>query len=51
MTGQDGYRPEHGGLCPRCEHTRRELESERRTEEAEPANGIMARLRARAAEH
>ncbi|MGN9796362.1 hypothetical protein ACTMTU_35510 [Streptomyces sp. OZ13] len=39
-----------GRLCPRCEHARRELEGERRTEDAAPANGIMARLRARATE-
>ncbi|MDQ0847439.1 hypothetical protein [Streptomyces sp. V1I6] len=51
MTGEDGYRPERGGLCPSCEHARRELERERRgTEDAEPANSIMARLRARATE-
>jgi hypothetical protein len=49
-TGEDSYRPEQGGLCPRCEHARRDLERERRTEEAEPAGGIMARLRARATE-
>jgi hypothetical protein len=49
MTGEDGYQPGRGGLCPRCEHARRELERERRgTEDAGPANGIMARLRARA---
>jgi rubrerythrin len=50
MTGEDGYRPEPGGLCPRCEHARRELEHERRMQEGGPAGGIMARLRARAAE-
>jgi hypothetical protein len=50
MSGEGGYRPERGGLCPRCEHARRELERERRTEDAGPANGIMARLRGRAGE-
>ena len=24
-TGEDGYQAERGGLCPRCEHARREL--------------------------
>lgn len=38
-----------GGLCPDCEHTRREAERERQAaEEAARNNGILARIRARA---
>ncbi|MFE3144252.1 replication-relaxation family protein [Streptomyces scopuliridis] len=47
-TGRDGYRPTEGGLCPACEHTRRE-QAQRHTaaQDAAANNGILARLRAR----
>ncbi|MFF3061453.1 replication-relaxation family protein [Streptomyces sp. NPDC057909] len=44
----DGYRPTRGGLCPDCEHARREVEqAHQAAEEAALNNGILARLRAR----
>ncbi|WP_327425369.1 hypothetical protein OG963_00340 [Streptomyces sp. NBC_01707] len=46
--GPDGYRPIEGGLCPACEHIRREAEREHQVaEEAARNNGVLARLRAR----
>ncbi|MGW3736465.1 replication-relaxation family protein [Streptomyces sp. NPDC005148] len=46
--GPDEYRPTEGGLCPVCEHIRREAEREHQAaEEAARNNGALAQLRAR----
>lgn len=47
--GLDGYRPTEGGLCPDCQHTRREEAQQSVTaEDMASTNGILARLKARA---
>ncbi|MGW3660021.1 hypothetical protein ACWD6R_32215 [Streptomyces sp. NPDC005151] len=49
--GEDGYRPAAGGLCPACEHSRRERAGrEVAAQDAVAPNGILARLRARVEE-
>ncbi|MEW2491677.1 replication-relaxation family protein [Streptomyces sp. NPDC048411] len=48
--GPDGYRPAEGGLCPTCEHSRREPAVKEAAQDSAAPNGILARLRARAEE-
>ncbi|SCF90498.1 hypothetical protein [Streptomyces sp. Ncost-T10-10d] len=47
--GFDGYRPAQGGLCPACEHARREeVQQGVVADDMAGTNGILARLKARA---
>ncbi|MFJ6636967.1 replication-relaxation family protein [Streptomyces sp. NPDC091376] len=49
--GEDNYQPAEGERCRRCELVRRDLLAERDAAvDAAPSNGILARLRARAAD-